>query len=152
MIYRIQSNDFMINANNPCRIISGLSWYICIFIHPSILWWRTLWKSFLVKVRVHLVFIIQTMLINNQRHSVYSVHSTRHVAFTINFLRAQFFRGNKNTYLPFMSLLHSDMPWVVEILYPIRPGLTYFTWSISWLLRSWRRKEPGHQQPWYWSS
>ena len=24
--------------------------------------------------------------------------------------------------------------------------------SISWVLMSWRRTEPGHQQPWYWSS
>ena len=24
------------------------------------------------------------------------------------------------------------------------------TRSISWLLMPWRRKEPGHQQPWYW--
>ena len=24
------------------------------------------------------------------------------------------------------------------------------TWSISLLLIPWRRKEPGHQQPWYW--
>ena len=31
-------------------------------------------------------------------------------------------------------------------------GLTYFTQSISWLLMSWRVKEPGHQQPWYWPS
>ena len=23
------------------------------------------------------------------------------------------------------------------------------TYSISWVLMSWRRKEPGHQQPWY---
>ena len=30
--------------------------------------------------------------------------------------------------------------------------VTWFCYqlSISWLLMSWRRKEPGHQQPWYW--
>ena len=26
---------------------------------------------------------------------------------------------------------------------------TYFTLLITWLLMTWRRKEPGHQQPWY---
>ena len=29
---------------------------------------------------------------------------------------------------------------------------TYSTQSISLLLMSWRRKEPGNQQPWYWPS
>ena len=38
----------------------------------------------------------------------------------------------------------------VEILPQVRQGLTYSTQSISWLLMSWRRKEPGHQQTWYW--
>ena len=26
----------------------------------------------------------------------------------------------------------------------------YFTLQKTWLLMSWRHKEPGHQQPWYW--
>ena len=34
----------------------------------------------------------------------------------------------------------------------VRQERTYSTWPISWLLMSWRRKEPGHQQPWYWPS
>ena len=29
---------------------------------------------------------------------------------------------------------------------------SHLTYSISWLLMSWRRQEPGHQQPWYWPS
>ena len=28
---------------------------------------------------------------------------------------------------------------------PVHP-----TWSMPWLLMTWRQKEPGHQQPWYW--
>ena len=57
-----------------------------------------------------------------------------------NSLRAKFFTGNINMYLHFMSFLHIDMPKipVIEILPRIRPGLTYFTQSISWLLMSWR--------------
>ena len=69
-----------------------------------------------------------------------------------NSLRAKFFRGNINMYLHFISFLHTDMPKIVEILPRIRPGLTYFIQSISWLLMSWRRKEPRHQQPLYWLS
>ena len=70
----------------------------------------------------------------------------------INPLRAKFFRGNINIYLHFMSLLHIDQTQVLKILPRVRPGPTYTTLSISWLLMSWRRKEPGHQQPWYWRS
>ena len=40
----------------------------------------------------------------------------------------------------------------LKILPQIRPGPTYSTYCISWLLMSWRRKEPGHQQPCYWPS
>ena len=44
-------------------------------------------------------------------------------------------------HLHFMSFLHTDMPQIIEILPRIRPGLKYFTQSISWLLMPWRRKE-----------
>ena len=70
----------------------------------------------------------------------------------LNPLRAKFFRGNINIYLHFISLLHIDVTQVLKILTQVRPGLTYSTQSISWLLMSWRHKEPGHQQPWYWPS
>ena len=70
----------------------------------------------------------------------------------VNPLRAKFFRGNINIYLHFVSFLHITTTQVVEILPQIRQEPTYSTWSISWLLMSWRRKEPGHQQPWYWPS
>ena len=69
-----------------------------------------------------------------------------------NPLRAKFFRGNINIYLHFVSFLHIDTTQVIEILPQIRQGSTYSTYSISWLLMSWRRKEPGHQQPRYWPS
>ena len=63
-----------------------------------------------------------------------------------------FSEGTQNIYLHFMSFLHIDMTQVVEILRQIRQGPTYSTKSISWLLVSWRRQEPGHQQLWYWHS
>ena len=66
----------------------------------------------------------------------------------INPLPAKFFSGSKNIHLHFMSLLHIDMTQVVGILPQVRQWLTYSTKSISWELMSWRRKEPGHQQPW----
>ena len=70
----------------------------------------------------------------------------------INPLPAKFFRENINIYLHFVSYLHIDTTQVVEILPQIRQEPAYSTQSISWLLMSWRRKEPGHHQPWYWSS
>ena len=50
-------------------------------------------------------------------------------------------------YLHFVSFLHIDMTQVLKILPQVRPEPMYSTWSISWLLMSWRHKEPGHQQP-----
>ena len=35
------------------------------------------------------------------------------------------------------------------VLLEIKLTTTTTTWSISWVLMSWRRKEPGHRQPWY---
>ena len=55
-----------------------------------------------------------------------------------------FFRENINIYLHFMSFLHTNKTQVVEIPPRVRQGPAYFTSSISWLLMSWRRKEPGH--------
>ena len=69
-----------------------------------------------------------------------------------NPLRAKFLRENINIYLHFMSFLHTNKTQVAEIPPRVRQGPAYSTWSISWLLMSWRRKEPGHQQPWYWPS
>ena len=77
---------------------------------------------------------------------------SRSVTSFINPLHAKFCRENINMYLHFMSLRHIDMTQVLKILPHVRPRPTYATWSISWLLMSWRRKEPGHQQPWYWPS
>ena len=71
---------------------------------------------------------------------------------TLNPLRAKFFRENINIYLHFMSFLHTNKTRVVEIPPQVRQGPAYSTQSISWLLMSWRRKELGHQQPWYWPS
>ena len=45
----------------------------------------------------------------------------------VNPLRAKFFRGNKNIYLHFMSILHIDMTQVVGILPSVRQGLVYIT-------------------------
>ena len=64
-------------------------------------------------------------------------------------LTCYMFRREQNIYLHFMSFRCIDMAQVVEILPLVRQELIYSTWSIVWLLMPWRRKGPGHQQPWY---
>ena len=63
-----------------------------------------------------------------------------------------FILGNTKRYLHFTSLLKNEMMQIVEILPHGRQGLVYLTRSIPWMLITWRGKEPGHQQPWYWPS
>ena len=70
----------------------------------------------------------------------------------INPLCTKFFRGNISIDLHFVSFIHIDMTQVLKILPQVSEGPTYSILSISWLLMSWRCKEPGHQQPWYWPS
>ena len=60
------------------------------------------------------------------------------------------FLGNIKTYLHFLSFLTIEMMQLFEILPHERQGPVYSTYSIAWLLMTWRRKEPGHQQLWYW--
>ena len=48
------------------------------------------------------------------------------------------------------SFLTTEMTQVFEILPHKRQAPVYSTYSIEWLLMTWRRKEPGHQQLWYW--
>ena len=63
-----------------------------------------------------------------------------------------FSEGTK-TYPHFISFRHIDLAQVVEIFPKVRREvLIYSTQSIWWVLMSWRCKEPGHQQPWYWPS
>ena len=50
-----------------------------------------------------------------------------------------------NVYLHFMSFLHIDMRYVIEILFCARWELSYSTVTIPWLRMLWLRKEP-----WYW--
>ena len=58
--------------------------------------------------------------------------------------------SEENTYLHFLSFLNTKSAQVAEILPhdwlgPFCPAL-----SIPMLLMTWRLKEPGHQQQWYW--
>ena len=50
-------------------------------------------------------------------------------------------------YLHVLPFLHTDMKQVVEILPCEQQVHAYLTYSIPWLLMTWRQKEPGHQQP-----
>ena len=78
------------------------------------------------------------------------IHISLNLFLWVNPLHAKFFRGNKNIYLYFMSLLHINMAQVVEIFPQVRQEPTNSPKSISWVLMSWQRKELGHQQSWYW--
>ena len=53
-------------------------------------------------------------------------------------------------FLHFVSFSNFDQTQAVEICPQGRQEPVCNTWSVSWLLMVWRRKEPGHQQPWYW--
>ena len=55
----------------------------------------------------------------------------------------------QKTYLYFFSFLKYEMAQVVESL-PHGGKNLPISHSIPWLLMTWRRKEPGHQQPCYW--
>ena len=68
----------------------------------------------------------------------------------LNSLCATVLSRNIDMYLQFILFLHTDMAQVVGILPRVRQGLAYFSRPISLLLMTWRRKESGHQQQWYW--
>ena len=63
--------------------------------------------------------------------------------YRINSLRAKFFSRNINMVLQFLLFLRVDLTQVVEI---VSHG-THFKKLISWVLMTWRHKEPGHQHP-----
>ena len=107
------------------------------------------WKNFWFKTRCMKFKLCMPRDYWPGREKISLLHSQKVI---LTPLRAKFFRGNINIYLHFMSLLHIDMTQVRKILPQVRPGPTYSTQSVSWPLMSWRRKEPGHQQPWYWPS
>ena len=80
-------------------------------------------------------------------HSADINHCTTSI---LTLLVLNFFWENFKMYLRFLSFPNTDMTQTGE-MFPLgrqRPGCP--TESIPWLLMSWRRKEPGHQQPWYW--
>ena len=70
----------------------------------------------------------------------------------VNHCHAELCLENMKLYLHFVSLLNIEMAQVIEIFPCERQGPVYPAKSISWLLMTWRRKEPGHHQPLYWPS
>ena len=59
-----------------------------------------------------------------------------------------FLLGNNFIYFQFHS--NTKMARIVEILLRGKQPSVYPAWPITWLLMTWRRKEPGHHQPCYW--
>ena len=64
-------------------------------------------------------------------------------------LRAKLLIGKINIYSHFMSFLHTDFAQPVGINLLWNKDWPVLQKSISWLMMPWRRKERGHQQP-YW--
>ena len=64
----------------------------------------------------------------------------------------EFIVENRKMCFDFLSFFNTWMKQVVEILLCLWQGPTFLSLSLSvpWLLMVWRRKEPSHQQPWYW--
>ena len=58
---------------------------------------------------------------------------------------------HKNTWL-FLSVPNINMAQIIKNIPHGRQWPTLSTQSISRLLMTWRRKEPGHKQPLYWSN
>ena len=52
----------------------------------------------------------------------------------------------------FYHFLNTELLQVAEIFPHERQAPAYFTQPVSCSLMPWQRKEPGHQQPWHWSS
>ena len=76
----------------------------------------------------------------------------RPFCFGLNVLTHYMLNFSEGTKTYFLLFFNTHMTQVVEIFPHVRQGPTYSTKSISWLLMSWRHKEPWHQQLWYWPS
>ena len=88
--------------------------------------------------------------------SIYStLHQVHHKIYRQLILRrcwchqAKLFRWDTST-IDITPQCWHDSGIVVEILPPVRQEFAYSTQSVSWVLMSWRRKDQGHQHPWYW--
>ena len=66
---------------------------------------------------------------------------------TVNLVVLNLFFKKHGIYLHMLSFLNTKMQQVIEILSYERKESAY---SIIWLLMTWWRKEPGHEQRWYW--
>ena len=67
----------------------------------------------------------------------------------VNTCLAELISDNLTMCFHFLSFLNIKMAQVVEIQTHGKQGPVYTTCSISCLLMTWWRKEPGHQHPWY---
>ena len=93
------------------------------------------------------IYIYIKMLLHFYRYVTHTIHLhvySNGLSVILNHLRANFFTRNKNIYLHFMLFFHIDMTRLVEIFPQVGQELAYSTSSKSWVLMSWRRKEPWH--------
>ena len=105
--------------------VSSTSFYLSLFTTP----W-SINNGKLDSDRFNKVLILSTGQLSFTTDILYSIHH-------FNPLHVKFFRGNKNIYLHFISILHIDKTQVIGIL--PHEKLTYFIQPLSWLLMTWRR-------------
>ena len=68
-------------------------------------------------------------------------------------MNTEFYQGNINMYLHFISFLHSEIaPVVTEILRHGGPQAVMYQSYTMRLLMIWQCKASRHQEPWYWPS
>ena len=88
------------------RVLSG----VILSVHPSISGLlQKYWNNHKMVVTIQMILSI--------------------TGWSINPLRAKFFRGNINIYLRFVSFIHIDMTQVLKIHYQVREGSTYSLYS-----------------------
>ena len=70
----------------------------------------------------------------------------------INPLCSEYFSFKRHRFivLYFISFCDTETSKFVEICSHEKQKHCHFTWSISWLLMTWWRQAPRHQQQWYW--
>ena len=84
-----------------------------------------------------------------QRCLLWPLYGALPAQLALTLLSSVVFKKHNFIYLHVPSF-HFEMTHLVEIFPCGTQGPTYLTQSMPLLLTTWRRKEPAHQQPWYW--
>ena len=83
-------------------------------------------------------------------YSLSPLHVLTCMYYSLTLVMLNSFLGNMKIYLHFSIIVNTKEAQVLEILPHGRQGPFGSTQSIPHLFMACRRKEPRHQQPWYW--